>query len=561
MQTTSSLTPEQKREILSHSIEHPEWYIEHVLGSNLWSKQFEIVQDIFKYSNVAVKTCNSVGKSYVAARIAVAYLNLYPDSIVVTTAPTWYQVVNVLWREIKTTVNRAKYKSLLLGGEPTQSGLNISDKWYAIGRSTSTPDNFMGIHADNLLVIVDEAGGVDDAIYKGVRAITTNVNNKTLLIGNPTNPGGVFWNAFEPGSKYIQHSISAFDTPNFTSLGIKSIDDLRAIFDPPPGLSQREQVEHFEVKKRSLQLPYPELTEPSDVYEKYLDWGIDSSAWQALVMGEFPNQSENSLFPVDLVQQAMNNYGVDEETGKTFAELSGWKIPSGMQEYGLDVARFGSDKTVLTSRRGGFVDPYTVGAGGNIWQNTDLITSADKVLALVDDYKYQNINIKIDDTGVGGGVSDALDRYAKQRTMVGQAPYLYRLSRYNMAMRPHNADKFHDITSEVYWNLATWFKNKAIALPYDKELFDELVGRRWKITDTGKIKVESKEDYRERTKSRSPDKSDSLALAFADDINLNPVQQTDYNELNKQRKIIDREAEELLQEDLRPVTGGLLDRY
>lgn len=547
----TQLTTEQGRTLLDYYRAKPECFVSDVLGNSLWETQVEILKAVFKYSNVAVKTCNSIGKSFVAARIAVTYLTLFPGSIVVTTAPTWNQVVNVLWREIATTVKESKYR--LTDKQVNQAGLTLDTKWYAIGVSTSTPDNMMGFHADNLLVIVDEAGGVDDLMFNGVRAITTNVNNKVLLIGNPTNPGGEFWNAFEPGSTYKQFTVSAFDTPNMRANNITTIERLLEIFTPPEGA---DPLDHYETTKRTMVLPYKELIHPGTVYQRFREWGIESSAWQSLIMGEFPNQSDQALFPVDLVKAAMNNYGTDSETGKTFAELSGWNIPTGQQEYGLDVARFGSDKTVLTGRRGGYVDKFVV------WEKTDLITSADKVMAQIDQYKYQPINIKTDDTGVGGGVSDALSRYASQRTLQDQAPYLYRLSKYNMAMAPRNKDKFHDITSEVYWNLATWFTNKAIALPYDKELFDELVGRRWMITPTGKIKVESKEDYRQRTKSRSPDKSDSLALAFADDLSLNPVQKVDYDEYVRQANADKPEQDaDAWQEDLVPVTSNLMERY
>jgi phage terminase large subunit len=554
MQPNNNLTVEQGASLLTYYRANPDMYVKQVLGADLWQTQIDIVTAIFRYSNVAVKTCNSIGKSFVAARIAVTYLTLFPNSIVVTTAPTWNQVVNVLWREIATTVKQAKYK--LTDKQVTQAGLTLDTKWYAIGVSTSTPDNMMGFHADNLLVIVDEAGGVEDIMFNGVKAITTNVNNKVLLIGNPTNPGGVFWNAFEPGSPYKQFTVSAFDTPNMKANRIDTIDELLRIFTPPEGA---DPLEHYEETKRKMILPFPELIHPGTVYQRYREWGIDSSAWQSLIMGEFPNQSDNALFPVDLVKQAMNNHGVDDETGKTFAELSGWNIPDGPQEYGLDVARFGSDKTILTPRRGGWVDKP------HVWEKQDLITSADRVLTVIDPYKPHNI--KIDDTGVGGGVSDALHRYATQRTLADQAPYQYNLSRYVMSMAPKDKDKFHDITSEIYYNLAMWFRNKQIAIPYDKELFDELVGRRWKILPSGKIKVESKEDYRTRTKSRSPDKSDSLALAFADSLSLNTLQQTDVDTMVARAKIqanpIDNEEDPYRRKrnDLTPVTGGLMDRY
>jgi hypothetical protein len=103
-------------------------------------------------------------------------------------------------------------------------------------------------------------------------------------------------------------------------------------------------------------------------------------------------------------------------------------------------------------------------------------------------------------------------------------------------------NKFHDITSELYWNLRSWFYKKQVALYYDKDLFNELIGRRWGMTPSGKIKVESKDEYKKRTGGKSPDRSDSLALAFAGGI----------------RQIKQRVAEEAKPEPVRkPFTSGL----
>ncbi len=528
-------------------LEHPDWYVRDVLGANLWEKQSEIVRSIFQYSNVAVKTCNSVGKSYVAARIVVTYLMLYPDSIVVTTAPTWNQVVNVLWREIASTVNKAKYK--LTEKEVTQAGLNLDTKWYAVGVSTRTPDNMMGYHADNLLVVVDEAGGVDDLIFQGVRAITTNVNNKVLLIGNPTTPGGVFWNAFEPGSKYKQFTISAFDTPNFVANSIRTVEDLKTVFTPPDELNEDQRLDHYEAKKKAMNLPFPELIHPGDVYNKLLDWGDDSAAWQSLVMGEFPSQSEQSLLPTNLVSMAMNMYGIDEATGKTFAELSGWPIPEGSPSYGQDMARFGNDLNVLTPRHGGWVEKQIVwnkkGEG-----KLDLVESAKQILAIINPLD-QNTRINIDDTGNGGGTTDKLREESDIAMQSNQPAHRYQLAAYNFGRGPSNPNKFHDITSELYWNLRDWFFKKQIALPYDKQLFNELVGRRWSITPQKKIRVESKDEYKKRTGGKSPDRSDSLALAFADGIR----EVVDEMKLTEQRAA--REAVPVLQ----PIMADLMERY
>ncbi|HEY0108971.1 MAG TPA: hypothetical protein VGB67_05030, partial [Fibrella sp.] len=105
-------------------------------------------------------------------------------------------------------------------------------------------------------------------------------------------------------------------------------------------------------------------------------------------------------------------------------------------------------------------------------------------------------------------------------------------------------------------NLAGWFKRKQIALPKDKQLFDELVGRRWGMTSRGLIKVESKDEYKKRTGGKSPDRSDALALAFAGGQRYMRVDPTTPQEIIKQsEQIVARK------EAVRPITADLQQRY
>lgn len=505
--TNSLVTPEQAMELINGYRKRPNDYILDVYGQKLWSVQRDIVDDIFKYRQVAVKTCNAVGKSHVAASIAHAFLDLHPGSLVVTTAPTFRQVRDVLWRYFGTTHKSARYA---LGGHLTQTGLEYDTDWYAIGFSTKYPENFAGYHADYVLVIADEAGGIEEQIFKGIKAITPNVNAHILYIGNPTNPIGTFHDLFS-NPRVKTHSISAFDTPNLQHAGIRSVEDLVNAMAPPPGVNALDY-EPF----AGVEWPIPQLISPEVVYERYLEWGVDSPAWQALVMGEFPSQSDQALIPIDLVTQAMQMYGIDDETGKTYAELSGWNIPDGATEYGMDVARFGSDLNVLTPRRGGWVDTQIVwNKKGD--EKLDLIDSADRILDCLNPLDF-NVRLNIDDTGVGGGVSDYLMRRKSEAMAGGNPAHQYVLAKYNFSSKEfmQEPNRFHDITSELYYNLRSQFYKKQIALHEDEKLFRELVGRRWGINKaSGKIQVETKEDYKKRTGGKSPDKSDSLALAFA----------------------------------------------
>lgn len=539
-------------------------YVNDVYGSKLWYKQEQILNDIFKYREVAVKTCNAVGKSYIAAQAAHAFLDLIPGSIVVTTAPTWRQVKDILWREFGTCHKAAKFP---LGGRLSQTGFEYDTDWYAVGLSTKYPENFFGYHADYILVIVDEAGGVPEPVFKGVKAITPNVNAHVLYIGNPTDPSGTFNDVFKK-PRVKKHTISAFDTPNFDFVGIKDVDQLIERMTPPQGVDplEYEPFESFKNADGVIPWPFPTLISPEVVFERVEDWGTDSPMWEALVMGEFPSQAENSLIPMHLISQAMSGMGqVDPETKKTYAELSGWNIPTADPQYGLDMARFGMDKTVLTPRMGGWVQQQIT------WSKTATDISADKVVAIIDPTKV-GLNINIDDTGNGGGTTDNLLRL-KRESLMTNLPYRYHVSPYNFSQAPVDP-KFDDITSELYWNLRQQFQDRKIALPDDQEMFAELSKRKWWLTPAGKIHVQSKDEYKKETGRKSPDKSDSLALAFAPKMSAhwqsteNPVvprYQSETQTVQQNSGVIGVPAGYQSQTPpatvAQPVTNSLSDRY
>lgn len=488
-----------------HYIKFPDEFIEEVLGSKLWSAQIEIARSVFENKTTAVKTCNAVGKSYVAARIAIAYLMLYPASIVVTTAPTWRQVTDILWREIATAVKRSKYK--LTEKEVNQAGLSLNTDWYAVGLSTKYPENFFGYHADRILVIVDEAGGVDEPIFKGVKAITPNRNARILYIGNPTDPSGTFFEVFDETKPLPvkRFTISAFDSPNLKANGINDVDKLLEVFTPPEGV---DIAEHIKQVNTTLQLPYPQLIDPSMVYERYYEWGIDSPAWQALIMGQFPTQAESALIPMNLVMRAMD-FG-RAANPKEAAEASGWNIQDGEIAYGHDSARFGNDLHVLTPRDGGWVNEQIA------WSKVDGPTAAQKIITHIN--PHADVVINIDDTGNGGSTSDHLVFIKNQAQRDGHY-YGYMVSPYVFGSKEQMTDeeklKYYDVTSLLYWNLRMLFMQHKIGFTfYDKELFYELTARQWSIVN-GKIKVEDKETFKKRTGRKSPDRADSIVLAFA----------------------------------------------
>lgn len=177
----------------------------------------------------------------------------------------------------------------------------------------------------------------------------------------------------------------------------------------------------------------------------------------------------------------------------------------GQEELGVDVARFGADKTVITKRKGLKL------VSQNKFAKLDTIEVATKVIELANFNK--KMVIKVDDTGVGGGVTDQLKKWG------------YNVIPLNFGASPKNKDKYNNLISEAWFEVKQNIKD--IQLIKDDELFNELVTREWKIDNKGRRCIESKTDYKKRG-YKSPDKADSFLICFYNPSRYN----LKYNKLN-----------------------------
>lgn len=163
----------------------------------------------------------------------------------------------------------------------------------------------------------------------------------------------------------------------------------------------------------------------------------------------------------------------------------------GAIEVGVDVARMGDDRTVFKKRKGlKEVETRTY---------TKLRTTevCDKLELFVDHDK--DVLIKIDDTGVGGGVTDEM--------MVRG----YTVVPINFGAKASDPDKYPNLISEAWFYLASIIDTLDVEM--DTDLLMELSTRQWKMDTAGRRRVESKDDYKKRG-FRSPDNADALIMCF-----------------------------------------------
>jgi hypothetical protein len=141
-----------------------------------------------------------------------------PDNaIVLTTSPTGRQVQSVLWGEINRMLSSPEL--LLDFPKADLAKLKIAEGHYAMGFATG-PERAgvkpQGFHGKRVLVIIDEATGIDGSLWDGLEDASAGGEVRLLALCNPTTTNGPIHDIFTKcQEQWHCITISALDTPNF----------------------------------------------------------------------------------------------------------------------------------------------------------------------------------------------------------------------------------------------------------------------------------------------------------------------------------------------------------
>ena len=484
----------------AENLNDPVWFIEYFFKCKLWEKQRQVALSVRDNRVTAVRSCHDSGKSFDAARIALWFLQTNKDSKVITTAPSWTQVSEILWREIRSAYNTVKevdpafqFQGRLLGTK-----LDISPDWFAMGMATrkegdatEVAERMLGFHSrtGKILVIVDEASGILEPIWGAIEGLMTSEGVKLLAIGNPYRISGSFAKLFkQKGVSKIW--IQDTDIPN--------IKENKILI---PGLMSPRY--------------------PKEMAEKY---GKDSNIYLIKVKGQFPQSETDTLISLDLLEQAF------EKTQK----------PEGVKKLGIDVARYGGDRTVFIVRQGKKI------LRKEIIYKSDLMTVVARGSIIMDEENIEAEEVSIDDIGSGGGV---VDRFIEKR---------YKVNGVNVGSTADDEDHFYNIRAEAGWRMREWIKDADIPRE-DDYLEIANIKYKWRSDKKGQLQLEAKEDMKKRGLD-SPDVFDALMLTFTE---TRPVPFPEQGpRVRKGMKFMDSEEEVEITEDSsgKPDTAGLYDK-
>jgi hypothetical protein len=177
--------------------------------------------------------------------------------------------------------------------------------------------------------------------------------------------------------------------------------------------------------------------------------------------------------------------------------------------FGVDVARFGDDKTVVAARRGQKI------LWLEEWIKKDLVETTDMITALM--RRFLPDHVVVDAVGVGAGVYDNLVHYEEWgeiETPDGLEPYRPKFTAYEAGTAARNTLRFANRKAEDFLGLAQRFEDGEIDIPPDQELRTQLSAIKYDVNTKNQLKIESKEEMKRRG-MKSPDKAEAVLHSFS----------------------------------------------
>ncbi len=413
------------------------------------SYQAEALDRMATPGQYALQWCNGASKTTTAALFVHWFLDCFPGGKVLTSAGTWSQLKEQLWREIHLWAGMAR-APIAANCAPRglgKMGIDLAPDWAVMARAADKGSTFEGVHGQYVLVLLDEGKAIKPEIFESVRRIlrgNPGAHFWFVCLSSPGSPTGPFWDITNGDQAH-----------RWTTLRLSAYE------------SERVSLEQLAIDREDL--------------------GESSPLFIAMNVGEFPAEGEDTVIPLSWVQAAVGRQ-VNEADGNFL---------------GCDVARFGGDETALVSLFGRRAEISAV------YQGKDTVWTASKVRELHGLNAYQGIGI--DDTGVGGGVTDQLQADGLPAYGI------------NFGSTEDLRDPEHhvNIKAEMYFMLRAEFEAGfrdwqnpmvGLGLPNDKKLLHQLAMQRYKFDSRGRYRIESHEELKKRGE-RSPDRADGLVLA------------------------------------------------
>ena len=435
----------------------PETMVREEFGVEPDAWQLEALRLFPHNSRLAMKACKGPGKTAVLAWLILNFLATRPHCRIGAVSVTGANLASNLWPELALWMGKSRFFSATFvwtKSEVAHRNPRFAPTWWAQARTFQRQadperqaDALAGLHADYAMAVLDESGGIPQPVMVTAEAVlASGRETKVVQAGNPTHTTGPLYRACTI-ERHLWKVITITGDP----------DD--------PQRSPRISIQHAR--------------------EQIALYGRDNPWVMVNILGQFPPASINALLGVEEVEAAMRR--------NPRPDAYDWA----QKRLGVDVARFGDDRTVIFPRQG-------LASFKPIIMRQERTTSIAARIARAEQLWQRkgstDILILIDDTGHWGhGAVDILVTAGKPVIPI-------------TASAPSSNKRYKTVRDEMWLNGADWVKAGG-ALPHIPEMIPELTEPTYTFM-AGKFIVEPKDLVKKRL-GYSPDLADALFQTFA----------------------------------------------
>ncbi|KAB2865482.1 MAG: hypothetical protein F9K46_03765 [Anaerolineae bacterium] len=443
-------------------------------------------------NRLRVESGHGIGKTKIASGMVSHFFDTCAPSIVYTFAPSYPQINDLLWKEIRTDRRRNRLPGRVLESPE----IKYKEDHFAKGRATDNAhgrgtEKVQGQHGKYLMFVLDEAEGIADYVFNAVEAMTTGGIAIVLMLANPRTRTSKF---------YKQRTRS--DTRSFR-ISCVWHPNVLANREIVPGAVRRDYVtkmmeDHCEITAQheednhTFEVPW----EPEIIYRP-------DTEFLFRVLGIPPaNSAIDTFVPVGRYEAACKREPTPLAGEQTWARM------------GADVARYGNDMGTLYVRHNGRVWRAKQFAQEDSDAYVQAIRAEAKRLRAMG---VANLHVRVD---AGGGFSSGVVDPLKRDMELHGLFHDFQLIEVHFNGTPHDDKAYADLATEMYGEAAETLKGITLVKP-PEALAVDLTERRFGWVNVKGVSVkrlESKEIFRKPDRAgRSPDDGDGFVLAVAPD--------------------------------------------
>lgn len=299
-----------------------------------------------------------------------------------------------------------------------------------------------GEHNDYLTIIIDEGAGIPREVLETMYGTLTNADPLLAIFGNPNIRDCGFFDCFNRDREMWRcFTFSAEESP----------------------ITSAKNIERLE-----------------------RTYGRESDVFRVRVLGEFPDQDPNCVMSSDDLEACAKNPMLE------CARMNKEK------QFGIDLARFGSDESTIYRRSGNAIVE---------WKR---FAKTEPVLVLAEALEMQrraawrddHCWFVFDEDGMGQGKRPL---FPKSRQVRGF---------HSAGSAPH-PQEFDDAMTEAFFHMGRMVKERIVHIPNDPILIHQLSSRKYFVTLKGQLKIDSKEEWKkDQQETRSPDRADGCVMSF-----------------------------------------------